>query len=225
MDHLPDLERLVLLAINIRGLHITHLTGLLQSGLIYLIHNIIISIDRFMIISLTLLRLTCNHDHHIREPLLTHHLDHMHKGPWDSSLHWTWLWLELSRSSETLDWLFLWRRAPCHILFLLISVHISNAYIIRFRDMILSVVWHSIMRYRTWLIQGWSSWLGQVWPQILCLCILRMKFLFLLVFNRLIWILMVLMAYGISGSSRLRTWLSRHGYITLQQFDSECFFF
>ena len=29
------------------------------------------------------------------------------------------------------------------------------------------------------------------------------------------------MAYGVLGSSRLRTWFSRHGHITLQQFTSE----
>ena len=55
LDHLVDLERLVLLAINIRGPHITHFTDLLQSELIYLIHSI--NIKRFMSSSLTLLRL------------------------------------------------------------------------------------------------------------------------------------------------------------------------
>ena len=40
LDHLLDLERLVLLAINIRGPHITYLIGLLQSKLISLIRNI-----------------------------------------------------------------------------------------------------------------------------------------------------------------------------------------
>ena len=59
----------------------------LQSGLIYFIHSI--SINRFMFSNLTLLRLASNHDHHIREPLLTRHLDHMHRGPRDNSLHWT----------------------------------------------------------------------------------------------------------------------------------------
>ena len=78
LDHLVDLERSALLAISIEGPHITHLTDLLQSGLISLIHSI--SISRIMIRSLTLLRLACSHDHHIREPLLTHHLDHMHRG-------------------------------------------------------------------------------------------------------------------------------------------------
>ena len=58
-----DLERLVLLAINIRGPYITHLIGLLQSYLIFLIHSI--SISRFMFKSLTLLRLACSHNHHI----------------------------------------------------------------------------------------------------------------------------------------------------------------
>ena len=38
--------------------------------------------------SLTLLRLACNHDHHIRESLLSSRLDHTHRGPRDSSLHW-----------------------------------------------------------------------------------------------------------------------------------------
>ena len=78
LDHLADLERLALLAINIKGLHITHLTGLIQSELISLIHNI--NINRFMFSCLTLLRLACNHDHHIRESLLSRHLDYMHKG-------------------------------------------------------------------------------------------------------------------------------------------------
>ena len=86
LDHLVDLERLALLAISIRGLYFTHLIGFLQSELIYLIH--IISISRFMFNGLTLLRLAYSHDHHIREPLLTRHLDHMHIDPRDSSLHW-----------------------------------------------------------------------------------------------------------------------------------------
>ncbi|RVW88467.1 hypothetical protein CK203_043917 [Vitis vinifera] len=30
----------------------------------------------------------CSHDHHIREPLFPHRLDHMHRGLRDSSLHW-----------------------------------------------------------------------------------------------------------------------------------------
>ena len=38
--------------------------------------------------NLTLLRLACNHDHHIRESLLSRRLDHTHRGPRDSSLHW-----------------------------------------------------------------------------------------------------------------------------------------
>ena len=151
LDHLVGLERLTLLAISIRDPHITHLTGLLQSKLIFLIHNI--SISRFMFNSLTSLRLACNHDRHIRESLLSRHLDHMHRGPRGSSLHWAWLWLKLLRSSETLVWLFIWRHSSCHILFLPISAYISIAHIIRFRGMILSVVRHSIMRYRTWLIQ------------------------------------------------------------------------
>ena len=86
LDHLVDLERLVLLVINISSPHITHLTSLLQSELISLIHSI--NISRFMFSNLTLLRLAYIHDHHIREPLLTHHLDHMHRDPHDSSLHW-----------------------------------------------------------------------------------------------------------------------------------------
>ena len=53
-----------------------------------------------------------------------------------------------------------------------------------------------------------------VTPPILYLRIIHMQFLLLLVFSRLIWMLMVLLAYGISGSFRLRTWLSWHGYIT-----------
>ena len=190
LGHLVDPERLALLAINIRGAHITHLTGLLQLELISLIHNI--GINWFMFSSLTLLRLACSRDHHIREPLLLRHLDHIHRGLWDSSLHWAWLWLELLRSSETLVWSFLWCHALCHILFLLTSSYMIIAYIIIFRDMILSVVRYSIMRYKTWLIQGWSTCLGQVWPPIPCLHILHMQF-HLLVFSRLIWILMVLM--------------------------------
>ena len=91
-----------------------------------------------------------------------------------------------------LVWLFLWRHALGHIIFLLISAHMSIAYIIRYRGMILSVVLCSIMQYRTWLIQGWSTCLGQVWPPILCLHILHMQSPLLLVFNRLIWMLMVL---------------------------------
>ena len=86
LDHLVDPERLALLVISIRGPQITPLTDLLQSELISLIHNI--SISRFMFSNLTLLRLACIHDHHIRESLLTNDLDHMHKGPQDGSLHW-----------------------------------------------------------------------------------------------------------------------------------------
>ena len=174
--------------------------------------------------SLTLLRLVCSHDRHIQEPLLILHLDHMHRGPWDSSHHWAWLWPELLRSLEMLVWLFIWRHALCHILFLLIFTHMSIAYIIICRGMILSVVRHSIMRYRTWLIQGWSTCLSQVWPPISYLR-LHMQFLLLLVFSRLIRILMVLMTYGILRYSGLRTRFSRHGYITLQQFNSESFSF
>ena len=66
-------------------------------------------------------------------------------------------------------------------------------YTIRFRSMILSVVQHSIIWYKTWSIQGWSTWLGQVWPPIICLHILHMQFLLLLVFSRSIWMLMILM--------------------------------
>ena len=141
--HLVNLERLTLLAISIRGLHITHLTGLLQLEFIHLIHSI--SINQFMFNNLTLLRLACSHDFHIQESLLSHHLDHMHKDPRDNSLHWAWLWLELLRNSKTLVWLFLWRHTPCHILFLIISAYMSIAYIIIFMGMILSIVRHSIM--------------------------------------------------------------------------------
>ena len=197
LDHLVDLERLVLLAISIKGLHITHLIGLLQSELISLIRSI--SINQCMFRSLTLLWPTYNHDHHIREPLLTRHLDHKHRDPRDSLLNWVWIWLEFLRSLEMLVWLFLWRHAPCHISFLLISAHMSIAYIIRFRDMILSVVQRSIMRYRTWLIQGWSTCLGQVWPPIPCLRILHVQFPFLLAFSRLIWMLMILMVIWYFG--------------------------
>ena len=150
LDHLPDLKRLALLAISIRGPRITHLTGLLQSKDISLIHSI--SISQFMFSGLTLLKLACSHDRHIREPLITHHLDHMHRGLRDSSLRWAWLWLKLLRSSDMLVWLFLWHHTLCHILFLLISTHMSIAYIIRSRGTILSIIWHSIMRYRTWSI-------------------------------------------------------------------------
>ena len=166
LDHLVDLERLALLAI------IIHLTGLLQLELISLIHSI--NISRFMFSSLTLLKLAYSHNRHIREPLLPHHLDHMHRGPRDSSLNWAWLWLELLRSLEILVWLFSWRHTPCHILFLLIFAYMSIAYIIRFRGMILSVVWHFTMQDRTWLIQGWSTCLGQVWSPIPYLHILHM---------------------------------------------------
>ncbi|KAL6334023.1 hypothetical protein AAG906_000077 [Vitis piasezkii] len=82
LDHLVDLERLTLLVISIRGLRIIHLIGLLQSELISLIHSISISISRFMFRSLTLLKLACSHDHHIREdtglivPLVSHVLPH-----------------------------------------------------------------------------------------------------------------------------------------------------
>ena len=146
-----------------------------------------------------LLRPTRNHDHHIWEPLLTRHLDYMHKGSRGSSLHWAWLWLELLRSSEMLVWSFLWRHTLCHILFLLISAHMSTTYIIRFRGTILSVVRHSIMRYRTWSIQGWLTCRGQVWPPIPCLRILHMHFPLLLTFNRLIWMLMILMVIWYFG--------------------------
>ena len=86
LDHLVDLERLALLAISIGGLHITRFIDLLQTELISFIRSI--SIGRIMLRSLTLLRLACNRDHHIREPLLTRHLDHMHRGLRDSSLRW-----------------------------------------------------------------------------------------------------------------------------------------
>ena len=192
---------MTLLVVNIRGPHITHLIGLLQSKLISLIHSI--SISQFMSNNLTLLRLACNHDHHIREPLNPYHLDHMHRGPRDNSLHWAWLWLELLRSSKTLVWLFLWHHAPCCILFLLISAYMSIAHIIRFRGMILSIVRRSIMRYMTWLIQGWSTCRGQVWPPIPCLRILHMSFPLFLVFNRLIWMLMILMVIWYFGIFRV----------------------
>ena len=172
LDHLVDMERLTLLVISIKGQRITHLIGFLQSEFISLICSI--SISRCMFRSLTLLKPTCSHDHHIREPLLTRHLDPMHRGLWNSSLHWAWLWLELLRSSKMVVWSFIWRHALCHILFLHIFAPMSTAYTIEFRDMILSIVWHAIMRYRTWSIQGWSTWLGQVWQPILCLCILHM---------------------------------------------------
>ncbi|RVW12674.1 hypothetical protein CK203_116471 [Vitis vinifera] len=64
LDHLVDLERLVVLAISTRGLRITYLIGLLQLELISLIRSI--SIKRFIFKSLTLLRLAYNHDHHIQ---------------------------------------------------------------------------------------------------------------------------------------------------------------
>ena len=85
LDHLVDLERLVVLAISTRGLRITYLIGLLQLELISLIRSI--SINRFIFKSLTLLRLAYNHDHHIQGSLLTRHLDHMHRGLRDSLLH------------------------------------------------------------------------------------------------------------------------------------------
>ena len=171
-----------------------------------------------MLSSLTLLRLACNHDYHIREPLFPHRLDHMHRGLRDSSLHWAWLWLELLRISETLVWLFLWHHALCCILFLLIFAYMSIAYIIRFKGMILSIVRHSIMRYRTWLIQGWSTCLGQVWPLIPCLCILHMQFLLFLVFSKLIWMLMILMVIWYFGIFRVEdlvksTWV--HHFATV----------
>ena len=100
-------------------------------------------------------------------------------------------------------WSFLWHCALCHIPFLHVFTLMSIACIIRFGDMILSVVQHSIMRYRTWSIRGWSTWLGPMWPPILCLRILHMQSLLLLIFIRLIWMLMVLLAYGISGFSRV----------------------
>ena len=190
LDHLVDLERLTPLDINIKGLHITHFIGLLHSRLISLIYSI--SINQFMLNSCELLRLACCHDHRFWELLVPCHLDHIHRGSRDSSLHWTWLWLELLRSLETLVWLFLWHHALCRILFLLISTYMSIAYIIICMGMILSVVRRSIMQYRTWLIQGWSTCLGQVWPPIPCLCILHMQCPLLLVFSRLIWMLMVL---------------------------------
>ena len=86
LDHLVDLKRLALLAISIGGPHITHFTGLLQSELISFIRSI--SISRIMLRSLILLRPARSHDHHIREPLLTRYLGHMHRGPRDSSLRW-----------------------------------------------------------------------------------------------------------------------------------------
>ena len=79
LDHLVDLRRLVLLTISIGGLRITHLISLLQSELLSLIRSI--NISHFIFRSLTLLRPAHSHDHHIREPLLTFHLDHMHSGP------------------------------------------------------------------------------------------------------------------------------------------------
>ena len=203
LDHLVGLERLILLAVSIRGLYFTHLTCLLPLEFIFLIHGI--SISRFMFSSLKLLKLACSHDHHIQEPLLSHHLDHMHRGPRDGSLHWAWLWLEFLRSSETLVWLFLWHHAFCHIIFLFISTYMSIAYIIRVKDMILSVVRCSIMWYMTWLIQGWSTCRGQVWPPIPCLRILHMSFPLLLVFNRLFWMLMILMVIWYFGMFWVRT--------------------
>ena len=101
-------------------------------------------------------------------------------------------------------WSFLWRHALWHILFLHIFAPMSIANIIKCRGTILSVVRHSIMRYRTWSIQGWLTWLGQVWPPILCLRILHMEFFLLLVFSRLIWMLMVLIVAWYFGTSRVK---------------------
>ena len=177
-----------------------------------------------MFSSLTLLRLTCNHDHHIWEPLFSRRLDHTHRGPRDSSLHWAWLWLELLRNSEMLVWLFHWHHAFCCILFLLISAYMSTIHFIRLRGMQQITARHSAMPYKIWLIQDWSTCRGQVWPPIPCLHILHMQFL-ILVFSRLIWMLMILMVIWHFGIFRVRTWFSRHGYIVLQQFSSEHFSF
>ena len=138
---------LLSLCVDLDDIHVFCMIVCCMTSLIY---NI--SINRFMFNNLTLLRLAYNHNHHIREPLLLCCLDHMHRGLWDSSFHWAWLWLELLRRSETLVWLFLWHHDPCRILFLLISAYMSIAYIIRFKGMILSIVRRSIMRYKTWLI-------------------------------------------------------------------------
>ena len=143
--------------------------------------------------SRTLLRLACSHDHHIREPLLSRCLDHMHRGPQDSSLNWAWLWLELLRSSKMLVWLFHWHHTLYRILFLLISAYMSTVDFIRLRGMQQITARHSVMPYKIWLIQGWSTCRGQVWPPIPCLHILHMQFTLLLVFSRLIWMSMILM--------------------------------
>ena len=150
LDHLADLKRLTLLAISIRGLHITHTIGLLQSKAISLICSI--SINWFMLSNLTLLRLAYSHYHHLQKLLVPNHLGHVHRGLRDSTLHWTWVWLELLRSSEMLAWLFLCHHTLCHIPFLLIFIDMSTVYFIRLKDMLLIIVRHFAMPYRIWLI-------------------------------------------------------------------------
>lgn len=85
LDHLGGLERSTLSVINVKGLLITQIIGLLQLELIFLIHNIII--NKLMFNNLPLLKLVCDHDRHIREPLLLNYLDHMFRDLRDSLLH------------------------------------------------------------------------------------------------------------------------------------------
>ena len=144
-----------------------------------------------MLSSLTLLRLACSHDRHLWKLLVPNHLDHVHRGLWDSALHWTWLWLELSRSSKMLAWLFLCHHTLYHIPFLLIFLYMSTIYFIRLKDMLLITVHQFAMPCKIWLILGWSTCLDQVWLSIPCLHILRIQFPHLLVFSRALWMLMI----------------------------------
>ena len=144
-----------------------------------------------MLSSLALLRLAYSHDHHLQKLLVPNHLDHVHRGLRDSTLHWTWVWLELLRSSEMLAWLFLCHHTLCHIPFLLIFIDMSIVYFIRLKDMLLIIVRHFAMPYTIWLILGWTTCLDQVWLSIPCLHILRIQFPHLLVFSRALWMLMI----------------------------------
>ncbi|RVW58297.1 hypothetical protein CK203_057474 [Vitis vinifera] len=140
---LVDLERLALLAISIGGASLS--LYLLQSELLSLFHSI--SISRIMLRSLTLLRLACSHDLRIREPLLTATQPYAQRP----ARQFTPLGMTLTRAFEKL------RDAgvivplaprplphpiPPHFRYM------STACIIRFRGTILSIVQHSIMRYR-----------------------------------------------------------------------------
>ncbi|RVW35588.1 hypothetical protein CK203_073790 [Vitis vinifera] len=152
-------------------------------------------------------RLACSRDHHIREPLLTHRLDHMHRGP----EQFTPLGMTLTRAFEKLrDAGVIVPLAPRplphpipphfrsheHCLYHQIPGHDTEH---------CSALHHAIQD----LIDSGVVDLAR--PSVTtnpCLHILHTQFLLLLVFSRLIWMLMVLMVAWYFGTPRVGDFVS-----------------